>query len=225
MIHGMILGHGPRYVLAADGDGNSATDWRKKATREHRDAILAAGDFPVLEHELSSASRCADALSVQLREHSVDREDPNSQSEMSVVWVCPTSSGSVWCRARIDHWAETSSGVMITDLKTIHSADADSCARAVRSFGYDVQMAAYTEALSMAYPDLAGRIRFQLAFLELDPVPLVHVVQLDDAWAHLGRTRWERAKHRWAHCLSSNEWPGYPQNTVLEAPQWLLRNG
>lgn len=213
LIHRLVLGAG------ADIEPIAADDYRTKVAREARDEARAAGRIPVLERELDEAREVSDKLIVNLSEQGIELL---GESEIACVWQEETASGPIWCRGLIDHLIE-GPRLLIVDLKTSRSAHPKACARHVVDYGYDVQRAAYVRGLERARPDMAGRIDFVFAFVELEPPYACTVARLDGMFRERGERRWIQACETWGSCLALNSWPGYAIEPVyLEAPGWLL---
>ena len=111
----------------------------------------------------------------------------------------------------------------IYDVKTIRSADPQSCSRHAYEYGYDIQAAAYRSAVSKLHPKLAGAIDFIFLFVEVEPPYAVHPCRPDGTLRELGERRWQRAVDLWSRCITSDTWPGYSQGiSTLSAPLWAL---
>ena len=112
---------------------------------------------------------------------------------------------------------------MAIDVKTITSADPGTCSRHAYNFGYDIQCAAYTEAITAIKPEWAGRLEFIFLFCELEPPYAVVPRRPDNAMLELGRRRWQRAKEVWKDCLARGAWPGYADDIdTLYLPGWAV---
>lgn len=193
-----------------------ANDYRTNAAKEARDAARDAGLVPILAREYDAAMAACEAIRANLAKAGI--VVANGQNELPVEWR--TSEG-VLCRGRLDHLSK--GHAQIVDLKSCRSAKPDDCAKSVISYGYDVQAAAYVQAVETLHPELAGRVEFVFAFFETEPPYAIGPYKLDAEWRHIGGRKWARACKTWARCLATGEWPGYATGvTTLFAPPWAM---
>jgi len=76
-----------------------------------------------------------------------------------------------------------------------------------------------------AYPHLAGRGKFYLAFYEAQPPHCVTIAELDGGMRMLGESKWQRAKRIWRECMESGYWPDYVNGIVrIEAKAYDLED-
>lgn len=212
LIHKLLLGRGARIAVI------DADDYRTKAAREERDAARATGKIPVLAHEWDEARRVAEIIRTRIEGFGFRLD---GESEVCIRWQEPAVGGPVWCRCLLDHVKLAEAHIL--DVKTSRSARPDDAARSVVSYGYDIQRAAYVRALETARPELAGRVKYTLLFVETEPPYAVTPARLDGVLRERGDRLWTRAVHTWATCLRSGEWPAYVDRPVyLEAPPWVL---
>jgi hypothetical protein len=195
-------------------------DWRTKAAQEQRKEVRAQGLTPVLQHEYDDANAAADAIRAQLKALGIVLD---GESEVAAVWEETTDDGeSVLCRGLLDHWSRAQATIF--DLKMMSkSAHPVACATHMVGYGYDIQAAAYTNAVAKIHPELVGRLNFVFLFCEFDAPHVVTPATLAGSMRQLGDMRWRRAINSWAECLSADHWPGYTDQMVqLEAPAWAL---
>jgi hypothetical protein len=209
IIHAMLLGSGPQLdVIEAD-------NFRTKAAQELRDAAIEAGRLPVLARRYAELQLTVNALHVNLLEFGIDLQD--GASEVPIEF----ETGGVLCRSMLDNLNHARG--RIVDLKTITSADPRTCSRHAVDYGYDIQRAAYVQALEALKPELAGRVDFIFAFCEIEPPYAVVPLRASGQLRALGDSRWGRAVDTWKRCLETDVWPGY-LTTVgeLEPPPWAI---
>lgn len=211
--HALLLGEGSEIAII------EADDWRTKAAREAREEARAAGKVPVLVDDYGSVAVAVKTLRPRFADLGIVLD---GKSEVTALWTVPAMAGlEVQCRGMIDHL--TDGGCTVYDLKSCQSAHPDACARHADAYGYDIQHAAYVQAIETIHPELAGRVRFTFVFYELEPPYAVTPARLSGEFRELGQRRWERAVHTWAACLSGNRWPAYVDRiATLEAPRWAL---
>lgn len=197
LIHALILGGAPVVAVNAE-------NWRTKAAREARDEARAAGSIPILAHELADLTAAADAIRGQLPPWV-----EGAHHEVTAVW----DIDGVLCRGRVD----VLDAHRILDLKTTRDASPEAMARAVIRYGYDVQAAAYSEAIREL--TAARHVEYTIAAVELEPPYAVGLYTLDGELRERGEHRWMIAQARWAGCIATGEWPvGYGGR--LECPPW-----
>jgi len=212
LTHKLLLGRGADVAIIA------FDDFRKKAAQEERDAARAAGQIPVLEAVYEEALAVAEHLRKRIAEMGIEFR---GVSEATILWQDGVEGGVIDCRARLDHLIE-SEGV-IYDLKTTRDLDAGVAEKAVANYGYDTQHAAYTRAFEALQPELEGRVRYELIFVEPTLHGDVMLAALDGAFRERGRRRWTAACESWGRCLRENRWPGHGARRVtLSMPGWLL---
>lgn len=230
MLHAELLGSGPDFVVIPDYAKDKeefardkhcyARDWKKKESRRLRDEALSVGQFPVLHHERPQIEALAAILAPALVARGVQLLD--GHRETTIIWSRETEYGPVYMRARLDHYC-FAGRILHTDIKKTRDASRDVLAKACCTLGYHVQQAAYEDALVAAYPEWEGRIESRLAFLQIDPVPDVRMVELDSTFREIGRRKWLEAISLWAECMHNDHWPGYPPETItIEAPGWYV---
>jgi hypothetical protein len=210
-----LLGKPSRLVVL------DAPDYRKTATKDARDAALACGDIPVLARELEGARATVNKLKAKLTVKGIDL---SGDSQVTMLWSVETSHGPIQCRGRLDHLVRETHRVIIYDLKTTgkltprHKLGGHFC-----DFGYHLQAAAYTQAVTKALPQYAGRVEVRFVVLELDGVNRVRDVRPDALMLDLGERLWGRACETWAECTKSGEWPDGDDGVVrVSPPAWEL---
>lgn len=212
LCHALLLG-GEDIVEVA------AKDWRTNAAKEERDAAIAAGKIPVLSHKLAEAEALADKVRVFLAKKTIIL---GGESEMSVKWETP---GGVACEGRLDHF-QLYSG-MIYDFKFCASAAKRVCENKFIEFGYDIQHAAYVQAIETLYPELAGKVSMEFIFVETEPPHAIRIMPVAGTMRTSGQWRWARACEIWSECLESfgteTPWPAYEDDgEAAECPAWAL---
>jgi hypothetical protein len=108
------------------------------------------------------------------------------------------------CSGRPDHIDEDQ--WLVNDLKTAHDLSDDAIVRSIELYGYDIQAAAYLEAVTVLYE--WPRPRFRFIFVETAPPYDVRIVEPDQLMISSGQALWRKAVMTWKHCLETNTWPG-----------------
>lgn len=204
LLHALLLGR--REIVDVE-----AEDYKTKAAREARDAALARGAIPVTAPVLTRAILANRRIREQLAQCDGDdadladigRAEGPWHTEVAAYWE---DAGGVRCRGMLDIFDNR---CQIADVKFVRSAQRQAFAAAIERDGYDVQAAAYIEAIETIYPERAGRVRFRWLVCEKDPPYVIAVYSPDVCLRDLGRRKWERAKRVWSMCLAESSWPGY----------------
>lgn len=91
------------------------------------------------------------------------------------------------------------------DLKTAWNVSDYSITRDIERYGYDIQAAAYVDAMKncLGWPDPG----FQFVFAKTSPDYDVIVRPLEQEEMERGQSLWQEAKVIWKRCLESGEWP------------------
>ena len=217
--HRLVLGTGAEIVQV------DAADWRTKAAQDERDKARADGKVPLLAAECRKVQDMAAAL----RAHPVAPAlfDPgNGRAEQSLFWQDDLTG--IWRRARLDWlpYADARERLIIGDYKTSASADPDSIARSVYTFGYYMQAPWYLDGIQAL--GISDDPAFIFVFQETAPPYLVNVIQLDGPALRAGHDRNRVAIERYRDCAASGIWPGYNPDIrdipVISLPHWAARH-
>jgi hypothetical protein len=207
LIHGLLLGGGAFQEI-------DAADYRTKAAKAARDEARAKGLLPVIKSKLDGHRETAEACRKALKEAGIDLE--SYKREHFIQW---TSPDGIDCAGTLDALDDC----WIVDVK-VGNAHPEKFARHVYDMGYDVQAAAYMEALDETEPLRAGRRQYIWAVVEPDPPYRCLVRPIGAAYLEMGQGRWRRAKAIWQRCLSENRWPDYTEGTLaIDPPHYILR--
>lgn len=212
LLHSLILEDNADEFVVID-----VADYKTKAAQQQRDEAIEEGKTPVKIAEYNQAL----VVALQLRKRIEDIGIKlTGQSEIKVEWTEQFGNEDpVLCRGMMDHLVAPT----IYDLKITRAADLKSISRHIIEYGYDIQGAAYSSALSKLQPRFVGRTDFILVFAEAEKPFAVTPVRFDGQLRRLGELKWEFACMRWAQCLRTGVWPGYvDQITSIEAPPWAL---
>ena len=196
--------------------GEAFPDWKLKAAQDARDAAREAGRVPLLQRDVDRAREAADIMRGRLLEF--DARALEGDKEVSIFWVAYATDGTpVQCRGRID----ILDGWTVRDPKTCRSAHPKALQRQIEAYGYDVQAAAYVQAVETVFPKSAGRARFEWLFLESSAPYPVTPVRFGGSMRSRGEARWQQAVDTWAICMRTGHWPQYvDQMITIEASPW-----
>jgi len=220
--HSVLLGGGDLAVI-------DAPDWRTAAARERRDEALSAGKTPILKARYQQALELAVKVPAALEANGCPAL--TGKSEATAIW----RKNGIWCQSRLDHVIipapkKSFSGALIYDFKfTTTEATKRACERKFIGLGYDVQHAAYVEAIEHIYPRLRDRVKMTFVFVEVNPPHAIRVMPVGGTMRMSGMVRWAEAREKWAQYLekygTEKPWPGYADNgEPAECPAWALRS-
>lgn len=206
ILHKLLLNAGPEIrVINAD-------NYKTKVAQADRIVALAEGFLPILAGKYEQLMYAAH----RLRSNCFYADFPlTGRSEVAIEWEVD----DVLCRCKIDHLKDDEPDcVHIYDIKKCHSCNPDAIMHTAYKYGWDIQDAAYTEAVHV----LTGRAGVRMTFLCCETVEPYSVVPitLDRHFKRIGMQRWTRACHNWEQCLLTDKWPGY-QATVISPPSWV----
>lgn len=196
-------------------------DWRTKEAKGWRQAARDEGLYVLLPRPTTTSSADIQTITGIARSCSTDpfiREGGfDGLAEHSIVWRDPETG--VWMKSRPD--VLNLGARVIPDLKTIASADGQSCRKAIGEHGYHVQMALACEGLEV----LTGE-KFDdgcvLVFAEKKRPYCINVKPIDAQAIYVGRQIIRRAVRKFAECLKRGEWPGYEDSgRVAHLPAWI----
>nr|MBP8282363.1 PD-(D/E)XK nuclease-like domain-containing protein [Chromatiaceae bacterium] len=165
----------------------------------------------------ASEAGLAEGMAASVRDHPlapvlIDGGTP----ELSAIWTDAATGAP--CKGRFD-LARLSDGAII-DLKTTIDASPSAFARAVVSYSYATQAAAYLAGAATLGADVSD---FIIIAVEKTPPFAVGIYRLPDAALELGRRRWREACVLYASCIESGQWPGYGDGIrELTLPHWAI---
>lgn len=206
--HRILLGAGSEFIELP------FEEYRSKEAKAARDEVLAQGKVPIKSHQLERAALVAEAAREQL--------PAEAYREGETEIVIAARFGLTWLRAMLDGF----DGVTVRDYKTTNGlASEDAATAQIARMGFDVQAAFYLHAIGLAFPELAGRLRFVFDFQESKKLPYAlasyEVSEGDLAVAH---RKVEEAIGRWAECIAAKQWPGYHSGVKrITLPDWHTR--
>jgi hypothetical protein len=189
--------------------------YRSNEAKAARDASLRAKRIPIIESKWAEYAETGQAMLKSIQAGGVSFKGGSAQQ--TILW----ESEGVECKAVLDYLTITANDYTIDDLKCVDDASPDAIARAVTNYGWDIQAAAYVEAVESKYPHLAGRGRYRLVPVEKDAPFAANPREFSGAFQTIGNMKWQKAKSIWGPCLKNNNWPGYPAGTIAPYP-WQI---
>jgi hypothetical protein len=210
IIDKLILGGGPDVVIIQH------ENFKTKDAQNTREAVRKNGAIPVLARRYYELQDIAKAVKVQLETKGFTFWE-HGATKLKLEWTDPVYG--VACAGEIDHYDEPT----IWDLKTTRDASPKALSRSVVEYGYDIQSAAYRQAIETLHHELLGRVRMLFLFVETEPPYAVTVAEPNGMMRAMGEHKWERACKAWRDCIASGVWPGYSDEVVeVEPKPWHL---
>lgn len=160
------------------------------------DAILSGTDPVGSASVLSKAKEIAETVKRQLTSRGIV-----GQWQVRKEW---DSEGQVKCSGVIDLVPNRGLPDCFYDLKTAHDLSNDALVKSIELYSYDLQMAAYTEALFKEGQILAPAF----IFVETSSPYDVRIITMSSTMLGNGMAKWLKAVARWKDCLESGFWPG-----------------
>lgn len=161
------------------------------------------------------------AMAERLREHpDIDNLFKRGVNrEASLLWW--DKETGLWCKARLDAYVDDETPTL-ADLKSAACAREFEFAKAIVSFGYDIQTGMYCMGSLALRP---GRTpNFIMIPSEKTPPFECNFFELDRRTLRVGWIRARNALNQFAVCLTQGVWPGYPHEIItLNAPEWHLK--
>jgi len=232
--HELLLGRGQGiHVIneTQDAKGNvipNPTGYTHAHTKKIRDKVMAQGATPCLVHELAAADYIVDSIQQHLAmTPGCDEFFKKGKAEVTAVWE--EKHLGIWCRMLMDWWGPSEEVVL--DLKTTRAGLSDEAlAKKITNDNLDFRAAWYERGLTRLYPELAGRVRYVLVFVEQQPPHWARVVRLGRHTIARGHKKVAHALGTYARCLHTEKWPGYPHEIVSldakiygSADEWTIR--
>lgn len=211
VVHELLLGEGGGYAPIP------FKDFRTKDARAARDDAVAAGKTPIIEGKLKDAQRMADRVRARLKLiPGAEAMFEAGGSEAVLVWK---DELGIFGRCMIDRWGPTPEDVW--DIKTTTSGLSDRAISARVADGIDLKAAWYRRGVERLLPELQGKLRYRLIWVEQAEPFEVRIKTLpQEAWA-VGREKAVAAALWFRHGLRTGDWPGYPSEiTEAEYPAW-----
>lgn len=206
--------------------GQQVADWTATEAKAQRDEIEKAGMLAVLPNDLEKAQTIAGRVKSVLLAQNFDPKNCHLQNTLTWTTALGVEAEGtpdfdhVVRSTKPDELGNTPPKRVDTfDLKVVESSNPDVLDKVVFDFGYDIQGAAYQEAVNKNWSTVQERGMHWLLAIEAESLVAV-LCPLSEAYLELGRLRWERAQRIWMQCLESKEWPGY-KSRYLVPPQYV----
>lgn len=136
--------------------------------------------------------------------------------ELSVLWT--HGETGLACKARWDRYTPGLGGGTIVDVKTTRNASLNDFERSLFTYGYHRQAAFYLD--SAAAHGMAAE-HYVIIAVEKEAPYEVAVYRLTEGAIDAGREQLQPLIRRYAECVRSNTWPGYPDVVQdIALPSW-----
>lgn len=208
--HELLLGGSDSIVVV------EADDWRTKAAREQRDAIRAEGKLPLLARHFADVQKMVEIakLAINSNEDLKGYGLDAGKVEQVLVW----REDDIWCRARLD-WLSNDRKLIYDYKSTGASAEPNAWIRTMLGMTGEIQPAFYLRGnTATGGPEDA---RFVFLVQENEPPFACSFVGMPPAFIDLGSRKMARAVSLWRSCMTSGQWPSYPNRIHwAEPPEW-----
>jgi hypothetical protein len=195
-----------------------ADDWRSKDAKIQREDARKSGLTPLLRHQYDSTLeivRAAERQIKECKELGITNLREEGDSELSYFW----QEEGVWLKVRPD-WMPRDKKIIIDYKTTSMSANPEDLVRIIVSNGYDIQASLYTRGVK-AIDGIDPKFIFM--FQEIEEPYLCSFVGLPPDFMELGKSKCDYGIFLWQECISSKQWPGYPQKVCwLDRPEWAF---
>jgi exodeoxyribonuclease VIII len=125
------------------------------------------------------------------------------------------------CKCRLDCLRQIKDKLIIVDLKSATSSNTSKWIRDSLRFGYDVQVAMYSEGIKANY---GVQPEFIFVVVEKEPPYSVNIFKSTQEYYDHGYDHYRSLIGLYKHCVDTNEWYGYmgEQETIndLALPSW-----
>lgn len=205
--HALLLEDDESRVVAIEAD-----DWKKKDTREQRDAARAGGKLPILAADFETVQTMVNTAKTTIGNSEVAADFESAIPEQTLIW----QEADIWLRCRPDK--ATPDWRVVFDYKTCAGTahPAVWAKSAMVRYGYDIQAAINLRGVKAL--GLAKRTTFIFLVQEMEPPYALSIVSLAPSWLTLADDKLRVAMSIWQGCTRKNEWPGYPSRIAYVDP-------
>lgn len=166
--------------------------------------VLSVDDMSLLEKMQKSINAHPDA----------SRLITGGIHESSLFWV--DEHTGIECKARPDIWHEE----IVTDLKTITSADRNTFQRSIVDGGYHIQAAMIREAIRQNTGKDVTSFTYIVCEKTFPYATAVYI--LDEATLEQGHCAFKNCLLELKRCIENNAWPAYETQTI-SLPTWAIK--
>lgn len=207
-----------RYIVVPEG-----IDRRSNAGKALFAEIEASGKEPLKHDEMKQVEAMRDAA----LNHPVSRVlfgNNLQQVETSLFWT--DQETSVRCKIRPDFLLPPCKQFprgLIMDVKTTANASADEFAKQAWNLAMHIQSAWYIDGFMASFDTVEPPPFIWLAQEKESPFATAYYSSSSDLITY-GRSEYRKLLTIYAECMTSDSWPGYPQQiNTLELPAWAAK--
>lgn len=207
--HTLLLRDGMKFEIVKE------SSWSTKAAKEARAKARKEGLIPILENQFDRVDEMVKACRDQLADHELGDVMAKGYGERTLAW----KEDDVWCRCLID-WLpdKVEEGCIIVDYKTT-SASAHPATWGFKTgpaIGFTLQNAFYQRGIRR----ILGIKDYRFLFLVQENYPpyCISVVEVSKEALAEAMDHVKSAVGIWRHCLTRNDWPGYPPRVIPVSP-------
>lgn len=213
LVHSLVL---EPHILENKMRVKQKVDGRTKEGKAYNEdfmASVAPGDIVIDTEMNSTLLKIRDSLF----ENDFSKKILNTPSikETAGFWVHDHTGA--FCKIRPD--IAILEGDIMVDIKTTQNAHPMSFMKDIYNLNYDIQAAFYIDG----YREITGRTpKFVWLCVENNEPHDVACYHATEKIYGFGKVRYEKTLAQYAHCYSTNSWPGYAQGIVpLDLPHWV----
>jgi exodeoxyribonuclease VIII len=200
-----------RYIKKPDDISFTTKEGKEWKTAQTGKTILSNSDK---EKAWDSVHGMAESL-FKLEWFNSDLPDYRKFNELSIYW----EADGIPCKGRLDRLVDMGDQLLVLDLKTTDSVDANTFQKKVTGgMNYLFQSAWYSEAASVAYDKPA---KFIFIAIERAEPWTIALFEVSDEMMEEGQRQIKRARQLLHQCLTTKEWPKPDvRYNVLSLPGW-----
>lgn len=191
-------------------------DRRTKAGRTQWDEFVDANEEKIVLTDDEYNQCLAISRAVWSNPTAAELLSGQGTNELTCQW---TDTGLA-CKSRIDRFSSIGGKPAVIDLKTTRDAGPDAFGREIAKYLYHLQAAWYLRGLR-ALSDMPRR--FMIIAAEKTPPYCTCIYEVEGAALLEGDRLATEYLGRYAHCLDTDQWPGYPAGIIAaQLPRWAV---
>lgn len=224
VVHCLILGSGAQFCVLDPADfptkdGKPSKTFGSTAAAAAKADAESKGLIVMTPEQMKNAETIAQLGAVRLA--TLFGSWPIGEVERTFIWQEESGYGPVWCMARPDVWIGEQATLVELKVPSGGLSDDD----IDRFLGADhgrtiIQAAWQRRGAAKLFPELAGRIRHALVFLDPEPPYGGRRIWLTEAALTRADRRCDKAVRTFGWCLGNGEWPEW-EDGLLSGPSWL----
>lgn len=206
--HGVLLEGRELFVV-------DYPDYRSKHAQALRDLAKEAGQLPVLAHQALAIREMILTARLALD----NSPDLTGIGPLVAEQTCLWEFGGAHLRCRPD-WVTPDHALILSYKTTQANAEPNAFLRTLMGSGYDVQAAFELAGVKAA---TGVDARYVWLVQEVEPPYACSLLGMSPMLYDLAQRKVARAAYLWAECMTTGQWPGYPERVCyLEPPAWSV---